>query len=376
MSLSLEPKSKIPMTGDKNRKIVFFGCPLDCDEKHEAIEEKRNGYWVGDSNGDPLPEVMKIIRREMSGQGWEEAGSLEVPGWLTAKPSEKDRLRVNTENMVFFIDQNGCDTYSAKVADFVSTRILPDIPCLIAIDHSLTRGAFRSVAEFYGRDNVSLIVMDSHTDAIPMSALSGAVQYDSEINPNSVHDTTDPYLYNRPDSLNASSFLHHMLAEKTVDPKNLYIFGVSDYPEKKLFRIRDTRIQQFVDSYSELKRRGCTIVTRNECITMPQKLKNILKRISTPFVYISVDMDIGARNALEGVRFRNWKGLSESQLYKLVDMVTTVLSSGVQLVGMDIMEIDPRRAGDGSVPGTDSTYQIAAGLIQKICLGRAILSHE
>ncbi|OGD63871.1 hypothetical protein A2215_00820 [Candidatus Berkelbacteria bacterium RIFOXYA2_FULL_43_10] len=77
-------------------------------------------------------------------------------------------------------------------------------------------------------------------------------------------------------------------------------------------------------------------------------------------------MDIGAGNALEGVRFRNWKGLDESQIYKIAGMVRQVLSGSIRLAGMDICEIDPRRAGLTYPSGTDQTYKIAANLIKKI----------
>ena len=77
-------------------------------------------------------------------------------------------------------------------------------------------------------------------------------------------------------------------------------------------------------------------------------------------------MDIGANNALEGVRFRNWKGLNEPQIYKLSDAVAGIFSDSTQLAGMDICEIDPRRAGVLNPSGRDRTYEIAANLIKKI----------
>ena len=62
-------------------------------------------------------------------------------------------------------------------------------------------------------------------------------------------------------------------------------------------------------------------------------------------MYVSIDMDIGARNALEGVRFRNWKGLAEKQIYKVIDLICEFVPEDIQLAGMDIMEINPRGAG-------------------------------
>jgi len=362
-------KTNTSYDGCAEKKFVFFGCPLDCDEKFDAIEEKQNGRWTEKECKDPLDGVLAFIRNEIQGDLWREAGSIPIPGWLYPKPGIPDRQQLTTENVISFIDKNGCREIASDVKHFISEQILPDIPCLIGIDHSLTGGAYQAVADFYGRDNVSLIVIDSHTDAIPMSALSGAIQYDIDTNPDSVHDPEDPFLYNRPDSYNASTFIHHMVVEKRVNPKNLFILGVSDYPEKKSFRIKDPRISGFVQVYADLKQSGCRLVPKKECLLMPQKLKTLIRQIATPYIYISIDMDIGALNAVEGVRFRNWKGMAEEQIYRLIDMITNGLSRNFRLAGMDITEIDTRRAGGPIPSGMDQTYRIAANLIRKIGFG-------
>lgn len=357
------------MNGITDKKLVLFGCPLDCDEQFDSIQEKLNGLWTIGKSDDPFDEVMAFIRQEVRQDLWRELGSADIPAWLRPKPRGEDLLKLNTENFIAFIDDDGCRRIAEDVADIVSKKILPDIPCMIGIDHSLTGGVYKSLTEFYGRDNVSLIIIDSHTDAIPMSVLSGAIQYDIETNPGSVHDPGDPFLYNRPDSYNASSFIHHMAAEGIINLKNLYIFGVSDYPEKKSFSIKDPRVSRYTGAYAELKRRGSKIMTKKECTMAPQRLKTLLQMISTPYVYISIDMDIGAISAVEGVRFRNWKGLTESGIYKLADTLKILFTRKIKLAGMDITEIDQRRAGEYYPAGKDQTFRIAANLIKKIGFG-------
>ncbi|MFZ3048113.1 MAG: arginase family protein, partial [Desulfatirhabdiaceae bacterium] len=160
-------KANTSNDGCAEKKIVFFGCPLDCDEKFDAIEEKQDGHWTEKECKDPLDGVLAFIRNEIQRDLWREAGSIPIPGWLYPKPGIPDRQQLTTENVISFIDKNGCKEIAADVKHFVSEQILPDIPCLIGIDHSLTGGAYQAVADFYGRDNVSLIVIDSHTDAIP-----------------------------------------------------------------------------------------------------------------------------------------------------------------------------------------------------------------
>ncbi|MFH1152371.1 MAG: arginase family protein [Pseudomonadota bacterium] len=357
------------MEAKHDKNVVFFGCPLDSDEKYDSIQDKLNGLWTTGKSDDPLNEVLPYIGPEIDKRRWKAIDPVPVPTWLRPKPRWEDRPRITTKDMIDFIDSNGCKTMADQAGSLVSSRILPDIPCMIGIDHSLSGGVFRALQTHYGKEALSLIVIDSHTDAIPMSALSGAIGYDMENNPESVHDPADPYLYGRPDSYNASSFIHHLIKDKDLDPGKLYVLGVSDYPDSSAFRIKDPRIKCYTSVYTDLKRLGATLVTKKECLLNPKKLNGILKTIRTPYVYISVDMDIGSGNALDGVRFRNHTGFTEQKLYKLVNTVALVLDTGVQLAGMDITEIDQRRAGEVLFRDRDRTFPIAAAIIKKLVFG-------
>jgi arginase family enzyme len=346
------------------RKIVFFGCPLDGDERHESIQEKLALREIQGGLDDPYEGIMEIIRQEVNSDLWLEKGSIDIPSWLRPIPSLADREKINTETFVDFIDNGGFEAYAQQVGDFIATNIFPDIPCLIAVDHSLTGGAFKKLTELYGTEKFSLIVLDSHTDAIPMSTMAEMIQYDIDTNPDSVYDRNDPFLYDRRDSYNASSFLSYLLAEEVLKPQNLYLLGISDYPPKHAFRIKDPRIERYVSHFSELKRRGVTILTKNDFLVSPSKMNHILNHIKSRYVYLSIDLDIGARNGIEGVRFLERQGLNEKQIYRIIEAFKGLLSHGVQLVGMDITEINPRKAGRIHSEGKDQTYRIAANIIK------------
>jgi arginase family enzyme len=348
------------------KKIVFFGCPLDGDERHESIQEKLSLMGTPGVVDDPYEGIMKIIRQEVNPEIWSEKGSFDVPSWLRPIPSLTDEENITTEAFVDFMDHGGFETYARRVGDFIATHIFPDIPCMLAVDHSLTGGAFKKLIELYRPEDIALIVLDSHTDAIPMSAMAGMIQYDIDTNPDTVHDRHDPFLYGRKDSYNASSFLHYLLTEEVLKPQNLYLIGISDYPPKHAFRIKDPRIENYVNIFSELKRRGVTILTKNDFLTSPSKVKNSLSHIKSPYVYISIDLDIGARNGVEGVRFLERQGLNERQIYRIVDFLRDLLSKGVRLAGMDLTEINPRKAGGHHPTGEDQTYRIAANIITKL----------
>jgi len=49
------------------------------------------------------------------------------------------------------MDHGGFETYAQKVGGFIATNIFPDIPCLLAVDHSLSGGAFKKLVELYER---------------------------------------------------------------------------------------------------------------------------------------------------------------------------------------------------------------------------------
>lgn len=344
---------------------------MDSDEKHDSILEKLRRDWVGQESDDPVGPVTALLARQYpEAVHWRVSPSVDVPGWLRPFPPQSDRSAITAEAVVDFIDQDGCRRWAAMVEEKVRADILPFFPCMIAVDHSLTGGAYRAVADHYGRENVSLIVVDSHTDAIPMSRLAGAIQYDLDTNPASPYDRSDPLLYNRSDSYNASSFLFHMLADGDLAPRDLYLFGISDFPEKRALRIKDPRITNYVSAYTELQRRGVTVATKKECQQKPGKIKNLLNRIRTPCAYLSIDLDIGARNAVEGVRFKNWRGLQEKQIYRLVESVADAGGADVELVGMDITEINPRQAGRRAGDAVDRTYPVAARVIDTVVFGR------
>ena len=352
-----------------DQKTVFFGCPLDSDERDESVQEKLAAMSCGPKEDDPYAYVMGLIRNEIDQGLWEEIGSLEVPGWLRPIPPAGEKGNINVDSFVSFIDNDGCRTFAEMIGEHVVEKVYPQIPCMVAVDHSLTGGVFKELITLASPEKVSLVVLDSHTDALTAPLLSDAISYDMDHNPDSLYDANDPYINNRPESYNASSFLYHLLADGSVQPKNLYIIGIGDYPPKHSFRIKDPRIKRYCGHYSGLKKRGVTLITKKELMSSPSKVRNILKRIDTPHMYVSVDMDVGAGNALSGVRFTNRRGLNEKQIYRISELLYERLSGGVNLIGMDLTEFNPRSADPSSDPSGDRTYRIAANLIRKLCFG-------
>jgi arginase family enzyme len=138
--------------------------------------------------------------------------------------------------MVAFIDSDGCREYAEKVESFLRETILPGIPIMLGVDHSLTGGCVKALTREYDSVNLALIILDSHFDAIIPSVRCGLIQYDVETNPISPFSPSDPYVKGRLDSYNADSFIYYLVKERVLPPENILVLGVSDYPPPQPLR--------------------------------------------------------------------------------------------------------------------------------------------
>lgn len=346
--------------------INFFGLPLDVDENASSIEEKRETILspCGSVPKDPWEGVMDFLRPQLPHGAFHEWGRLPVESWLLPFPDPEDLPRLTVENFVRFIDSDGCRTYARMVEGFLRERLTNGVPCLLGVDHSSTGGVVRVLTEKYGPENISVIFLDSHVDALPMEISCRMIEYDLEQNRNSFYDSLDPYIKGRVNSYNSGSFIKYMIDEDVILPSQTMIVGISDYPTRKMARILDDRVKGYVSVYSDLIRRGIRLVRKNELRTKPGRLRSILQRIDSPLIYVSIDMDIGARNGAPAVRFQNYSGLSENEIIRIIRTIKAELlvKKKKKLVGLDIQEINCRQAHRDN----GQTYRLAATLILEL----------
>ncbi|MCP4670197.1 MAG: hypothetical protein GY857_02715, partial [Desulfobacula sp.] len=119
------------MSSKSDKNIMFFGCPMDCDEKYDSIQDKLNKTWTAQGYDDPFDGVMEHLSSDLPEDTWKNLNSLPIPAWLGPKPDSKEQSSINTENFISFIDSNGCKKFADQADEFVTKNILPDIPCLI-----------------------------------------------------------------------------------------------------------------------------------------------------------------------------------------------------------------------------------------------------
>ena len=117
-----------------NKKVVFFGCPLDGDERHESIQEKLSLMGIHGSIDDPYDGIMEIIRREVDPELWAEKGSMNIPSWLRPIPPLADKESMTTEAFVDFVDHGGFETYAQQVGDFIESHISKYLYALLVSD--------------------------------------------------------------------------------------------------------------------------------------------------------------------------------------------------------------------------------------------------
>jgi arginase family enzyme len=261
---------------------------------------------------------------------------------------------------VAFIDTNGCQDYAAKVCEFTKTNILPDVPLLIGVDHSMTGGVLKALSEIYGKNNILAVFIDSHFDGISLPIKLGLIHYDIETNPKTIYRKNDPYIYDRADSYNTESFIKFLIKEQVILPENIVCIGISNYPPLKAFSLNDTRVKNYIREFTALQERGVTIIKKEDLRRDPTVLKNLFKNRDIEHLYVSVDMDIGANAATKGVRFSNgYIGLKTDEICKIISEIRNFALKKGSLIGMDLMEIDTYTADE-------STYTLALAIIEKL----------
>lgn len=341
------------------KPIHILGCELDPDERAEAMEEKASLLFPERIEG-PVEEVLKRINASLLKELIHKVKRVEVPAWLSPAPPVKELGEISLGHLVAFLDNNGCRVYSDRVAQEVE-EILPDLPCLIGVDHSLSGGAMYQLSKYYGPTNITYIVLDAHTDGLPVSALLAGILYDIKTNPKSLFDPEDPYLRDRTDSYNASSFLLYGINEGWIVPENLILIGPCDLPPKKAYSIKDKDARKYVSAFKRFLDLGVIVIEKSQLSLSPKKLKGFLQAVRTPYVYISVDMDVGAKTAVEGVRFTERSGLNRNQILNILDLIISLVNKDVELVGFDLMEFNPRKRDP-------KVYDLAFEIISKLLM--------
>ena len=146
--------------------------------------------------------------------------------------------------------------------------------------------------------------------------------------------------------LDAENFLLHILEDKLVDPKNLVVVGIVDYPSQVFKESDDPRLRDYLNFFKSLERAGTVFISKSsldEYGTEP--LEKALQNLNTRRVYISLDIDICSLSSVYACRFLNTIGLSFNQIRDVFQSLFSFFSDGLTLAGFDLMEVDIHKLG-------------------------------
>ena len=306
------------------KKIKVFGASLDPSDSIKKITIKQKylddlKYNRDSKHNIYLDSYDAFIAESKTLQNpiFQKIGKFPVESWLRTKPDISDLFLLNPIDFRTFLDTNGCKEYSEEMEKFINQKVLPDIPIMIGADHSLTGGVISALSKKYGAENITTIILDGHFDAIPTDLRLDLAKY-SKDHQNEVEvifpemlDSINEFL-DVPKSYNCGTFLQHLIEDGIILPENLIIYGCKDYPNDEFLNIEDPRIKNYVDYYFSFKDRGTKIIPNTSNSTkMNEQFESILNSINTPYLYISIDVDVGAANSILAARFLEFIGIDE-----------------------------------------------------------------
>ncbi len=349
-----------------------FGALFDPDEGKDSIQRKIEDLSKNTRPENPYRAVLKSD--EVLGIEIRDCGEIPVESWLSIYPVEDDLVMLTTTNFGIFLDLDGCREYRERVSKYVRDL---ERPLMVGIDHSLTGGVVDELTNRY--EELAMVVLDSHFDGIPSPIRNDLIGYMMESRPDYERFGYKPsdYVYSvagRKNSYNGGSFLYHLINEGVIEAKNVLVFGPLDYPTEGLERITDPRVREFIQAYKGLEVEGVKIIHRG--IIDSLGVENAINRfIGQKFrnVYVSVDLDIGSRSALMGAKFTDIQGLKEAEIYKAVGAIHR---NAKNVVGLDLVEIDPWRACQVMDGIKDRTYNICGNIVRLLTEGRIYLERR
>ncbi|MFW9881430.1 MAG: arginase family protein [Candidatus Thorarchaeota archaeon] len=334
------------------KQIKVFGAALDATDFPLSLQMKQKylNYLaqniVKEPNFlDPYDGLL-LFSQVLSNDKYLKMGKFSIESWLTPKPNLIDLPLMNQFEFQKFTSKGFIRIYSERLETYVKNKILPDIPLMIGVDHSLTGGVLKALSNEYGPEDLLIIIFDAHFDGIPAKISLNIAKYmnehPKERNPlileysNLVNETLSVL-----DTYTCASYLFYLLKEKIILPENLIIFGCQDYPDVKYRSIDDHRIIEFVKFYDEMEQNGVKFIPKSDTSTMVKKLSTILEDTDRSKMYISFDTDVGALREIIATRFRNAIGIDQKTIINAVKSIKNKINSRkIDLIGFDMMEIE------------------------------------
>jgi arginase family enzyme len=315
---------------------------------------------------DPYGAVTESMANILDEQGILPYGRFPVPSWLWPKPNKSDLPLVNTATMADFFDSGSLLKIVKQLQSFVTDSIFPEVSIMIGIDHSATAGVVSALADRYGPKMLTLVVLDQHFDAIPLSVrLAAAHQPNPEFTAGAPYATpTIPIGFS--DQFCCGNFLAYLIDEGSILPENSLFVGVADYPDYEIGFDRDC----FKKYYRSFEERGCSFfpLTMFGGQYIDSLTRFLREKITSPYVYISLDLDVGSYNSVYAARYMDKPGISKQNLLDVANIIASDCRRGKsKIVGLDIMEFNMHFLGIETPSNVkDSTLSLVGEFIKAL----------
>jgi len=335
-----------------SKNVKIFGAALDATDhptklliKHSYLNRlAQNLIDLSADFKDPY-EGFVLHSNLLSREKFLKIGKFNISSWLRPKPNIQDLQLLTLLEFQRFVNNGELERYSIALEKFIEDKVFPGVSLMIGVDHSFSGGVLRAMAKKYGAVNILVIVFDAHFDAIPASISLKLAKY-AKAHKDEIHslidlDSIDENIEIK-DTYSCASFIDYLIKENIVIPQNLIVFGCQDYPSKELKSKSDSNVQDYVNYYLNFERKGVKFVSVDEDRKeMIESLKKILKTVSTPYVYISFDVDVSAFKEVLATRFMNAIGIEKEVILNAANEIKNYMRSrNSNLIGVDLMEIE------------------------------------
>lgn len=335
-----------------NKRVKVFGAALDALDNPLKILSKcayinrkaQNQLIEGEEYLDPYDILLKRSM-ELRSDKYVKIGKFPIASWLSPRPEVDDFDALNPKQFQQFVNMGGVYDYVKGLQEYVEKIILPDIPLMIGVDHGLTGGVLKALMKKYGRPNVLIMVFDAHFDAIPADLSLAVANYAKE-HQQVIKSLIEPVIseesMNIKNSYSCASFIQYLIDDGVIEPENVIIFGNQDYPDERLRNNPDFRVTEYVSRYLSHKGKGIQFIPGSKSgEKMINSLKSVLNNKSTPYLYISFDVDVAMFKDVLAARFMNAIGIDTTIILNAIDQLVLYMKKRkCQLIGMDIMEIE------------------------------------
>jgi arginase family enzyme len=328
----------------------IFGVALDVADDPWSLELKRASMMSIRKDGDNLyADPYDAVANAMSGYpGFEFEGKFSIPSWQRPRPLPSDGHLVTVENMQRFVANGGLFDTMKRLKDFVERSISPAFPVMVGVDHSATGGVISALAKRYGPEMLSIVVLDRHFDAIPLSLrMDGLFRNAADFKTNG---RPQPWDVNELDQYCCGNFLAYLIEGGIVLPEHLLLIGVADYPRPGM----DPRWKRLQERYLGFEERGCGFfpLWKFDGQYMDSLTQFIHNKVTTPYVYVSLDLDVGAYHCINAARYMDGPGITRENLLDTARIIADGSQSGnFMLAGFDIMEFNMHFLGIETAEG-------------------------